>query len=72
MIVPNKNCWIQKKDIIKLKVFIPLYIYLDNNANIDVCNGHNRFANLRNAGVKDIPFVIEKKDYFNFIIQNSK
>lgn len=50
-----------KKDIIELKVSVPPYIYLDSNGNIDFCNGRNRFANLRNAGVKEMPFVIEKR-----------
>ena len=56
-----------KRDIIESKVSIPPYIYLDSNGNIDFCNGRNRFANLRNTGVKEIPFVIEKKDYKKFI-----
>jgi hypothetical protein len=56
-----------KKDIIELKVITPPYIYLDCNGNIDFCNGRNRFANLRNAGVIEMPFVIEKKDYKKFI-----
>lgn len=47
-----------KKDIMELKVSVPAYIYLD---------GRNRFANLRNAGVKQMPFVIESKDYKRFI-----
>jgi hypothetical protein len=57
-----------KKDIIELKVSVPPYIYLDNNGNIDFCNGRNRFANLRNAKVKEIPFVIETKDYKRFLL----
>jgi hypothetical protein len=57
-----------KKDIIELKVSVPPYIYLDSNGNIDFCNGRNRFANLRNAGVKEMPFVIETKDYKKFIL----
>lgn len=61
-----------KKDIIELKVSIPPYIYLDNNGNIDFCNGRNRFANLRNAGVKEIPFVIESKDYKRFLLSNQQ
>lgn len=46
-----------KKDIIELRVSVPPYIFLDCNGNIDFCNGRNRFANLRNAGVKEMPFV---------------
>lgn len=61
-----------KKDLIELKVSIPPYIYLDNNCNVDFCNGRNRFANLRNAGVKEMPFVIETKDYKKFILLNNK
>jgi len=57
-----------KKNIIELKVSVPPYIYLDSNGNIDFCNGRNRFANLRNAGVKEMPFVIETKDYKKFIL----
>ena len=57
-----------KKDIIELKVSVPPYIYLDSNGNIDFCNGRNRFANLRNAGVKEMPFVIETKDYKKFLL----
>ena len=56
-----------KKDLIELKVSVPPYIYLDNNGNIDFCNGRNRFANLRDSGVKEMPFVIETKDYKKFI-----
>ena len=56
-----------KKDIMELKVSVPAYIYLDGKGNIDFCNGRNRFANLRNAGVKQMPFVIESKDYKRFI-----
>jgi hypothetical protein len=59
-----------KKDLIELKVSIPPYIYLDNNGNVDFCNGRNRFANLRDAGVKEMPFVIETKDYKKFIKSN--
>ena len=61
-----------KKDLIELKVSVPPYIYLDNNGNIDFCNGRNRFANLRDSGVKDMPFVIETKDYKKFILLNNK
>lgn len=56
-----------KKDIMELKVSVPPYIYLDGKGNIDFCNGRNRFANLRNARVKQMPFVIESKDYKRFI-----
>jgi hypothetical protein len=56
-----------KKDLIELKVSVPPYIYLDSNGNIDFCNGRNRFANLRDSGVKEMPFVIETKDYKKFI-----
>jgi len=56
-----------KKDLIELKVSVPPYIYLDTNGNIDFCNGRNRFANLRDSGVKEMPFVIETKDYKKFI-----
>ena len=56
-----------KKDIMELQVSVPPYIYLDSNGNIDFCNGRNRFANLRNAGVKEMPFVIESKDYKKFL-----
>ena len=55
-----------KRDIMELKVSIPPYIYLDVNGNIDFCNGRNRFANLRNAGIKEMPFIIEKKDSKKF------
>ena len=57
-----------KKDLIELKVNVPPYIYLDNNGNIDFCNGRNRFANLRDSGVREMPFVIETKDYKKFIL----
>jgi len=56
-----------KRDIMELKVTVPPYIYVDGNGNIDFCNGRNRFANLRNAGVKQMPFVIESNDYKKFI-----
>jgi len=52
-----------KTDIIELKVTVPPYIYIDDNGNVDFYNGRNRFANLRNANVLEMPFVIEKKDY---------
>lgn len=52
-----------KSDIIELKVNVPPYIYIDDNGNVDFYNGRNRFANLRNANVLEMPFVIEKKDY---------
>jgi len=52
-----------KSDIIELKVDVPPYIYLDDGGNVDFYNGRNRFANLRNANVLEMPFVIEKKDY---------
>ena len=61
-----------KKDLIELKVSVPPYIYLDNNGNIDFCNGRNRFAKLRDSGVKDMPFVIETKDYKKFILLNNQ
>lgn len=60
-----------KKDIMELKVSVPPYIYLDSNGNIDFCNGRNRFANLRNAGVKKMSFVIESKDYKKFMRSNN-
>ena len=50
-----------KIDIIQKTVSIPPYIYIDCNGNIDFCNGRNRFANLRDAGVKEMPFIIEKR-----------
>jgi len=53
----------------ELKIFVTSYIYLDNNINLDFCNGRNRFANLRDACVKEMPFVIETKDYKKFIKQ---
>jgi hypothetical protein len=56
-----------KKDIMELKVSVPPYIYLDANGHIDFCNGRNRFANLRNHGVKEMYFVIENKDYKKFM-----
>lgn len=52
-----------KRDIIEFKVINPPYIYIDDAGNIDFYNGRNRFANLRNANVLEMPFVIEKKDY---------
>ena len=55
-----------KKDIIEFKVSVPPYIYLDSNGNIDFYNGRNRFANLRNAGVKEMHFVMEINDYKRF------
>jgi hypothetical protein len=55
------------KDLFELKVNVPPYIYLNNDGNIDFCNGRNRFANLRDSGVKNMPFVIETKDYKKFI-----
>jgi len=60
-----------KRDIIELKVFVPPYIFLDCNGNIDFCNGHNRFANLRDAGAKEMPFVIETKDYKKFMLRET-
>jgi hypothetical protein len=56
-----------KKDLFDLKVSVPPYIYLDYNGNVDFCNGRNRFANLRDSGVKELPFVMETKDYKKFI-----
>jgi hypothetical protein len=59
-----------KNDIMELKVSVPPYIYLDSNGNIDFCNGRNRFANLRNAGVQHIPCVMEAKEYKKFMQSN--
>ncbi len=59
-----------KKDLMELRVTVPPYIYLDINGNINFCNGRNRFANLRNAGVKEMPFVIETRDYKKLIKQS--
>jgi len=56
-----------KQDLIELKVTVPPYIYLDDNNHIEFCNGRNRFANLRDSGVKKMPFVIETKDYKKFV-----
>jgi hypothetical protein len=61
-----------KRDLIELKVSVPPYIYLDSNGNIDFYNGRNRFANLRDAGVKEMPFVMEAKDYKKFIAKLNK
>jgi len=61
-----------KRDLIELKVTTPPYIYLDENGNIDFCNGRNRFSNLRDAGVKKMPFVMETKDYNRFILSINK
>jgi hypothetical protein len=52
-----------KRDIIELKVDVPPYIYVDESGNVEFYNGRNRFANLRNANVLEMPFVVEKKDY---------
>lgn len=60
-----------KKDLLELKVSDPPYIYLDVHGNIDFCNGRNRFANLRDSGVKEMPFVIETKDYKKLISSKS-
>jgi len=57
-----------KKDITELRVSVPPYIYTDDGGNIDFCNGRNRFANLRDAGVKEMPFVMETRDYKRFIL----
>lgn len=61
-----------KRDLIELKVSVPPYIYLDGRENIDFYNGRNRFANLRDAGVKEMPFVMEAKDYKKFIVKLNK
>jgi len=52
-----------KIDIVNLKVDVPPYIYVDDACNVDFYNGRNRFANLRNANVSEMSFVIKKKDY---------
>ena len=57
-----------KRDITELRVSVPPYIYIDDGGNIDFCNGRNRFANLRDAGVKKMPFVMETRDYKKFIL----
>ena len=54
------------KDITEFKVSVPPYIYLDSNGNIDFYNGRNRFANLRNSGVKEMTFVMDSKEYKRF------
>jgi len=61
-----------KRDLIELKVSVPPYIYLDDHGNVDFYNGRNRFANLRDAGVKELPFVMEVKDYKKFIAKLNK
>jgi hypothetical protein len=61
-----------KNDIIELRVTVPPYIFLDIHGNIDFCNGRNRFANLRNSGVHELPFVIETKDYKRFTQMNTE
>jgi hypothetical protein len=55
-----------RKDITEFKVSVPPYIYLDSNGNIDFYNGRNRFANLRNSGVKEMTFVMDSKEYKRF------
>ena len=57
-----------KRDIMEQRVSVPPYIYIDYSGNIDFCNGRNRFANLRDAGVKEMPFVMETRDYKRFIL----
>ena len=61
-----------KRDLIELKVSVPPYIYLNDHGNVDFYNGRNRFANLRDAGVKEFPFVMEAKDYKKFISKFNK
>ena len=56
-----------KIDINELKVDVPPYIYVDDAGNVEFYNGRNRFANLRNANVLEMPFVIEKRDYKKLI-----
>jgi len=40
---------------------------MDENRCVEFYNGRNRFANIRDAGVKEMPFVIEKRDYKQFV-----
>jgi len=48
-------------DIINHEVNVPPYIYINNQGFIEFFNGRNRFANLRENGAHEIPFIIEKK-----------
>lgn len=59
-----------KKDMIKNDVKIPPQPYIDDYSkpySLEFTNGRNRFANLRDSGVKEIPILIEKSqiDKFN-------
>ena len=59
-----------KKDIIEGKVDIPPMIAIndldDNDLKLIFVNGRNRFANLRDAGVKNIPIIITNDQMYLF------
>lgn len=64
-LILNENVkakYIQSRiDMINCVVKKPPYIYMLNE-NIEFENGRNRFANLRDLGVKFMPFIVYKKD----------
>jgi hypothetical protein len=51
-----------RKNLIDGNVIEPPTIKINNEGNIEFENGRNRFANLRDLGVKFIPFIICKKE----------
>ena len=58
-----------KKDIMEGKVEIPPIMWIRISKQITeirFTNGRNRFANLRDVGIKTIPIVIEKKQLGDF------
>ena len=58
-----------KKDMIKNDVKIPPQPYIDDYSkpySLEFTNGRNRFANLRDSGIKEIPILIEKSQIDKF------
>ena len=52
-----------KKNIIDLKINTPPFIYINESGEIEFYNGKNKFINLRNEDVVEMPFIIQKKDH---------
>lgn len=51
-----------RMDLINLRVVEPPTITLNCDGQIEFENGRNRFANLRDLGVKIMPFIVYKED----------
>ena len=51
-----------RRDLINLRVYKPPIIVINFDGQIEFENGRNRFANLRDLGVKFMPFIVYKED----------